>query len=153
MFLLRHPQALSLDFAFVQVILGIDVILNRVPGFPYFDYGWTFLLSAPNARVHGALLHNLFRLSSFPYRILGKSSPAGKNSNYVPSKSIFYICILILCRNPSTPCGSFHVILDSLTQIYVLLLSPSSPLEGRGCGNSSTCVLIKIAQLIVELAT
>ena len=27
MFLLRHPQALSLDFAFVQVILGIDVIL------------------------------------------------------------------------------------------------------------------------------
>ena len=128
MFLLRHPQALSLDFAFVQVILGIDVILNRVHRFPYFDYGWTFSFSAHNARVRGALLRKLFRLSSYLCRILESSSGAGKNPTRAPLRSIFYICILILCRNPSTPCGSFHVILDSLTQIYVLLLSPSSPL-------------------------
>ena len=58
-----------LDLASVQVILGIDVILNLIHRFPYFDYGWTFSFSAPNATGRGALLRKLFRLFSFPYRI------------------------------------------------------------------------------------
>ena len=130
MFPLRHPQALSLDFAFVQVILGIDVILNRVHRFPYFDYGWTFSFSAHNARVRGALLRKLFRLSSYLCRILESSSGAGKNPTRAPLRSISYTCILILCRNPSIPYGSSVSILGSLAQICVLLESPCFSVAG-----------------------
>ena len=77
-----------LDLNFVQVILGI-VVVPSAQRFPFFDYGWTSLLSAPSARVRGALLRKLFRLSSYLCRILGSTSPAGNDPNYVPLKSIF----------------------------------------------------------------
>ena len=116
-----------LDLNFVQVILGI-VVVPLAQRFPFFDYGWTSLLSAPSARVRGALLRKLFRLSSYLCRILESCFGAGKNPTRAPLRSISYTCILILCRNPSILYGSSVSILGSLTQIYVLLLSPSSPL-------------------------
>ena len=45
-FLLWHPQALFLDLAFVQVILGIVVIL-LIERSPCFGHGLTFPFSSP----------------------------------------------------------------------------------------------------------
>ena len=124
---MRHPQALFLDIAFVRaprlVILGI-VVAPSTQRFPFFDYGWTFLLSAPSARVRGALLRKWFHLSSFLCRTLESSSGAGKNQTRAPLRSISCTCFLMLCRSPSTPYGSSVSILGSLAQICVLLESP-----------------------------